>query len=558
MKRITQKTLVSDFIGAAICLVVGFALVLMCTGCSEDGKSVSGGASIEPSGLASLENITITGSALRVAQVPNDSAADEWNFAALDGTVVRMAELDSVTLDTTGVFYFTQCKGSAGKFVFEGVSLNSPYVMFEIAPYVDYGYVDKEGVPFNGFDPQDPYITTTYSIIVDVRKVDNLDINVVTFLEAARLRYLVNHGTNFADAKLQADQELLAAMGIYDDSVYFDKSEYVNHLNTLTIVDFLGSAMYGWLRTSSAWEVANAFGGTGSLATVDSIKDFLITSILTVYKHGRYDDVEKMFLENFFASLYGLGQCTAEREGVSATREGGSLDDPFNLEQAMDITCNSGRWTFTSHYFAVDSVGAVSDKMTDERDGKVYNTVTYIIDGQPQTWMAENLRFSDDRIHPELSFDSEYVASNQTPSPEYDEYVAGLDSSYWNTVALYKVEDVIGADSIVMEDGHFQGICPSGWHIPTRKEWSQMLYNVEQKFGRCANGNCGVPLEYDYLMSYGIEYLHLVGFGDFTAEPFAFLEPSEDAWTLSALRLDKWSSFDFPYYTERSVRCVKD
>ena len=58
MKRIIRNTLLSDFVGAAFCLIVGIALVLMYTGCSED-KSVAGGASEEPSGLAQLENITV-------------------------------------------------------------------------------------------------------------------------------------------------------------------------------------------------------------------------------------------------------------------------------------------------------------------------------------------------------------------------------------------------------------------------------------------------------------------------------------------------------------------
>lgn len=566
--RIADKIMMLRFfLGASLAIVLNLVIAtffaMLFVACAERAdepiNGAEGGSSEEPCvQQASLENITITGSVMRIAKAPEDSAVSEWNIAALNGSFIRMAELDSVTLDTTGVFYFAQCTGSSGKFVFEGVSLRSPYVMFEIAPYVGYGSVDKINTPFKGYDPKNPYITTTYSIIVDVRKAEGLDINVITFLEAARLRYLVNQGMKFAEAKRQADQELLVALGIYEDSVYFDKSEYMNYANTLTMIDFLGIAMYDWIRSSSPLNVANAFGRTGSLAAVDSVKDYFIAQTLMWYNLRRFKDSEKIFLENFFASLYGLGQCIAEREGVGASYEGGSFDDPFNSEQTMDITCNSGRWMFTSHYLAVDSIGAVPDKMTDERDGKVYNTVTFVIDGQSQTWMAENLRFSNDSIRPELSFDSEYVASNQTPSREYDEYVAGLDSSYWNTVAIYKVEDVIGADSIVMDEGHFQGICPSGWHIPTRKEWSQLLHFVEQKFGRCFNGNCDEPLKYDYLTSYGIEYLHLVGFGDFTAEAFAFLEPSEDAWTLSMLRLDKWSSFDWAYYLECSVRCVKN
>ena len=302
--RIADKIMMLRFfLGASLAivlnLVVATIFAMLFVACAERAdepiNGAEGGSSEEPCvQQASLENITITGSVMRIAQAPEDSAVSEWNIAALNGSFIRMAELDSVTLDTTGAFYFAQCTGSSGTFVFEGVTLRSPFVMFEIAPYVGYGSVDKIVTPFKGYDPENPYITTTYSIIVDVRKVESLDINVITFLETARLRYLVNQGMEFAEAKRQADQELLVALGIYEDSVYFDKSEYMNHANTLTMIDFLGIAMYDWIRSSSPLNVANAFGRTGSLVAVDSVKNFFIAQTLMWYNLRRFKDSENL------------------------------------------------------------------------------------------------------------------------------------------------------------------------------------------------------------------------------------------------------------------------
>ena len=49
MKKMIQNTLWRDFIGATLCLVMTFVLLMMVSGCSEDSKSVSslGGAGEE-------------------------------------------------------------------------------------------------------------------------------------------------------------------------------------------------------------------------------------------------------------------------------------------------------------------------------------------------------------------------------------------------------------------------------------------------------------------------------------------------------------------------------
>lgn len=79
-----------------------FAVVI--AGCSLGGSteetSYLGGSSEEPSVQASLENVTVVGRAMRLALNPEDIDNGDWNSTAPYGSILRMAELDSVTLDT--------------------------------------------------------------------------------------------------------------------------------------------------------------------------------------------------------------------------------------------------------------------------------------------------------------------------------------------------------------------------------------------------------------------------------------------------------------------------
>ena len=75
-----------------------------------------------------------------IALNPEDIDNGDWNSTAPYGSILRMAELDSVTLDTTGVFYYTMCLNSQGAFSFDSVSLKSPYVMLELAPVAESAY----------------------------------------------------------------------------------------------------------------------------------------------------------------------------------------------------------------------------------------------------------------------------------------------------------------------------------------------------------------------------------------------------------------------------------
>ncbi len=103
------------------------------------------------------------------------------------------------------------------------------------------------------------------------------------------------------------------------------------------------------------------------------------------------------------------------------------------------------------HFGADDySYNSCTDVFTDNRDGIIYKSVCI----GKQTWMAENLRY------------------NASGSKCYDDKSSNCDT-YGK---LYDWPTVMnGAVSSDASPSNVQGICPKGWHLPSRAEWMTLI-----------------------------------------------------------------------------------
>lgn len=88
-----------------------------------------------------------------------------------------------------------------------------------------------------------------------------------------------------------------------------------------------------------------------------------------------------------------------------------------------------------------------SSSFVDIRDGEVYNTVTI----NNQTWMAENLRFNASGSFLNLA----------NPSSLYGRLYD------WATIMNGDLPSNSNPSGV-------QGICPSGWHVPSDAEWNSL------------------------------------------------------------------------------------
>ena len=110
--------------------------------------------------------------------------------------------------------------------------------------------------------------------------------------------------------------------------------------------------------------------------------------------------------------------------------------------------------------------------MVTDIDGNVYNTVNI---GQ-QIWMTENMKttkYSDGTIIPLVNNQTIWDALTET-SKAYCWYADDI-SNKDTYGALYSWSAAMnGSSSSTANPSGVQGVCPTGWHLPSDAEWSQL------------------------------------------------------------------------------------
>ena len=133
----------------------------------------------------------------------------------------------------------------------------------------------------------------------------------------------------------------------------------------------------------------------------------------------------------------------------------------FNTTAGVINVFNGTYWT--------DMGGSPADiwrcgqKFTDSRDGKQYNTVVI---GGNNCWMAQNLNVGT-RIN---------SSGDQTNNNIPEKYCYNDEETNCDIYGgLYQWDELM---QYVLTAG-VQGLCPSGWHIPTQSEWCTMAHSLD-------------------------------------------------------------------------------
>ena len=104
--------------------------------------------------------------------------------------------------------------------------------------------------------------------------------------------------------------------------------------------------------------------------------------------------------------------------------------------------------------------------MTDSRDNKTYRTIE--VNGQ--TWMAENLNFSDSLNYPLLQGNT--LCYNNDPDD------CEIFGRLYNRVAATNSSECAFGEECALGADPIQGICPDGWHLPIHSEATKMTNYV--------------------------------------------------------------------------------
>ena len=94
------------------------------------------------------------------------------------------------------------------------------------------------------------------------------------------------------------------------------------------------------------------------------------------------------------------------------------------------------------------------------------NTTYYTIQIGDQTWMAQNLKYAGDEVS---------LGTTSSETEPYYYYVNGDEANTDEYGYLYNWAAAMnGASGSEANPSGVQGICPSGWHLPSDAEWTQL------------------------------------------------------------------------------------
>jgi len=174
----------------------------------------------------------------------------------------------------------------------------------------------------------------------------------------------------------------------------------------------------------------------------------------------------------------------------------------FCVDDRVYTKCNGMVYSPVTHYCKNGVVCGPTDPTIDTRDGKEYKTTVI----GTQIWMAENLNYN--------TTGSKCYSNDETNCATYGRL-------YGWTMAMELPTTCNSSICASQIDTKHQGICPSGWHLPSRTEWSVLMkfvnpscsatcneaYSLNDDFsgrrmgGKSQNGNFFEKDTYDYWWS---------------------------------------------------------
>jgi hypothetical protein len=120
----------------------------------------------------------------------------------INGSSVTIYDLRD-DLSPTGKSYNAQITDNEGSFESDKAELSSKYVSLRV-----------DGFYFNEVSGEQSAAQITLYALADVTAGDNVNVNLLTHLEKARVEYLMENGESFSSAKIQSQKEILAIFNI--------------------------------------------------------------------------------------------------------------------------------------------------------------------------------------------------------------------------------------------------------------------------------------------------------------------------------------------------------
>ena len=434
------------FISKSVTLLMAIASAGMLSACLDD--KVAGGVT-EDAGLA-IKDLDVAG------------LAQKGPF--VKGSVVTVQGVNCKTMKFTEEEFTGEVKSNKGDFGVDDVNLSATCALFAVSGY----YMNE----FTGEKSSDKL---TLHAITDLKDRKHVNINVLTELEYERVMKLVSkEKMSFDDAKMQAEKEILTALGLVDRFESFEG---------LSIYE-KGDGNAALLATSVTLQ-----------ADLDAEKlterlDGFASSITESGEWG--DEKTKKKMTDWADSAKSKGKYETIRDNLEKWSDSDEIPDfekvvdEINKDAKETTQIIPEEWSWDVPQSARLNPNIKYDTMIDPRDKQVYKIVKIKVKEHDysQVWMAENLNYADSVKTPSLKGQNwcyNNDEKNCKVSGRYYTWAAAIDSVALANDSKNPLD--CGSGKTCGLNRGVQGICPDGWHLPTLHEWG--LLSV-------ALGNAGV------------------------------------------------------------------
>lgn len=263
------------------------------------------------------------------------------------GSAVRLYELNAGNLGQTGRAFTGKIASDRGDFRFTHLNLESQYVLLE-----------ANGFYRNEVNGKNSAASISLNALVDISDRETANINLLTHLAYERMQHLVDEGSSVTEAKTQAEQEILKAFHVADESIegfeglsIFESGKGNAALLAISILmqGSLSEAEFSERLADFAYDIEDD-GVWDDNATATKIADWAsirsegdyYASIRKNIEDWKLSDTISEFekaVDKFWWENYGLGECDKKAEGESKENKNGK-------SELANVTfrCKEGRW----------------------------------------------------------------------------------------------------------------------------------------------------------------------------------------------------------------------
>jgi hypothetical protein len=312
-----------------------FLLILICA-CSDSGSSGNDEESKDASEAGdaiAIEDKTIAG------------VSEKGPF--INGSAVKIYELNFENLGQTGRSYTGKIASDHGDFRFPNVNLVSQYALLEVDGFYRNEVTGKESTA-----------PITLNALVDFSNRRTANINLLTHLAYERMQFLVDDGVSVIEAKKQAEKEILEAFYIKNDSIdnfedlsIFESGDGNAALLAISILmqgdlpeakfsSRLANFAYDiekdgiWNDSVTATEMADwasVASNTDNYASIrKNITDWNLSTTIPKFE---------TLIDKFWWNNYGLGNCSKETEGETKKNQ-----NNLSAYEWQYYQCHDSRW----------------------------------------------------------------------------------------------------------------------------------------------------------------------------------------------------------------------